>query len=137
MWKYQLVACVSERRARKRRQPWRGRGRCKTGEAYSAGSDVAETPLRVEEKTRMVPVPGRKGEGSTRCSSGKGEGWIQQRGETRQVQWVSAVAMRQEGVRDKAVTKKRQKQAAETEKVCSPAKMTAGGGHWAFAIQLH
>lgn len=67
------------------------------GEAYDAGSDGAETPLRVEEKTRTVLVLGREREASTRCSPGGGEGWTQQRGETRQAQWVSAVAKRQEG----------------------------------------
>lgn len=73
------------------------------GEAYGAGSDVVGTPLRVEEKTRTVSVLGKEWEASMRCSPGRGEGWMQQRGETRQAQWVSAVAMKQEGMRDKAI----------------------------------
>lgn len=31
------------------------------GEAHGAGSDVAETPLRAEEKTSVVPVWGGAG----------------------------------------------------------------------------
>ena len=34
------------------------------GEAYGTGSDVAETLLRAEEKTRTVPVRGREWEAS-------------------------------------------------------------------------
>lgn len=52
------------------------------GEAYGAGSDVVETPLRVEEKTSTVPVQGREGEARMRC--GLGEGEMQKRGKTRQ-----------------------------------------------------
>lgn len=68
------------------------------GEAYGAGSDVVGTPLRAEEKTRTVSVLGEEREASTRCSPGRGEGWVQQRGETRQAQWVSAVAMRDKAI---------------------------------------
>lgn len=38
-----------------------------------------------------------------RCSTGRVGGWMRQRGQTRQVQWVSAVVMRQEGTRDEAM----------------------------------
>lgn len=49
-------------------------------EAYGAGNDVVETPLRVEEKTSMVPVQ----EGEARVRYRLGEVEMQKRGETRQ-----------------------------------------------------
>lgn len=70
------------------------------GETYGAGNDVAEAPLRVEEKTRTAFVLGEQWEPSVRCSSGGGEGWMQQRrGEMTQARWVSAAAVR-EGTKD-------------------------------------
>lgn len=49
-------------------------------EAYGAGSDVAETPLRAEEKTSRVPV--QEEEARIRCRLGQVE--MQKRGGTRQ-----------------------------------------------------
>lgn len=50
------------------------------GEAYGAGSDVAETPLRAEEKTSMVPVQ----EEGARMKCRLGEVEMQKRGGIRQ-----------------------------------------------------
>lgn len=99
-WEYQPAACFSERKAGKE-------GNCgkeeavREGETYGAGNDVAEAPLRVEEKTRTAFVLGEQWEPSVRCSSGGGEGWMQQRrGEMTQARWVSAAAVREEGTKD-------------------------------------
>lgn len=50
------------------------------GEAYGAASDVAETPLRAEEKTSMVPVQ----EEGARMKCRLGEVEMQKRGGIRQ-----------------------------------------------------
>lgn len=49
------------------------KGQMQEGEAYGAGSDVEETPLRAEEKPRGVLIPGKEWEPSVGCSGG-GEG---------------------------------------------------------------
>lgn len=44
------------------------------GEAYGAGSDVPETLLGAEKKTRTMPVLGREGEPARGAALGWGRG---------------------------------------------------------------